>query len=101
MLTQLGIQCTAVQKQPGHGLTAMELIDSGVVDFVINIPREYDRLGRPDGYLIRRHAVDSGVPLITDLQLARAVVEALGCRRPDELGIVAWQDLVLGTGPGA
>jgi carbamoyl-phosphate synthase large subunit len=101
MLTQLGIQCTAVQKQPGHGLTAMELIDSGVVDFVINIPREYDRLGRPDGYLIRRHAVDSGVPLITDLQLARAVVEALGCRRPDELGLVAWQDLVLGTGPGA
>jgi len=44
---------------------------------VINVPREYDELGRPDGALIRKAAVDASIPLITDLQLARAVVEAL------------------------
>ena len=98
MLRKLGIACTEVEKQPGTDLTAMELIDTGVVDLVINIPREYDQLGRPDGYLIRRHAVDSGVPLITDLQLARALVEAMRCRRPDELRIAAWQDFVQTTG---
>jgi carbamoyl-phosphate synthase large subunit len=32
------------------------------------------------------------VPLITDLQLARAVVEALRQRRREDLGIVAWND---------
>ena len=31
-----------------------ELIERGRVDLVINVPREYDELGRPDGYLIRR-----------------------------------------------
>jgi len=92
ILRKLGIACTEVEKRPDTSLTAMELIDTGVVDLVINIPREYDQLGRPDGYLIRRHAVDSGVPLITDLQLARALVEAMRCRR--HVSITAWQDFV-------
>ena len=66
--------------------------DDGRVDLVINIPREYDEQGRPDGYQIRRRAVDAGIPLITDLKLAGAVVEALRSKRPHELGIVAWGD---------
>ena len=51
-------------------------------------------MGRPDGYLIRRQAVDAGVPLITDLQLARAIVEALRQRRPDSLSLLAWSDFM-------
>lgn len=94
MLQKLGVACREVEKQPGNGLSAMELIDAGEVDLVINVPREYDQLGRPDGYLIRRQAVDCGVPLITDLQLARAVVEAMRYRSPDSLNVVAWQELV-------
>ena len=46
------------------------------IDLVINVPRQYDAVGRPDGFLIRRAAVGAGVPLIADLQLARAVIEA-------------------------
>lgn len=60
----------------------------------INIPREYDEFGRPDGYLIRRHAIDHGVPLVTDLQLARALVEALRWRAPSSLAVLAWNDYV-------
>ena len=59
----------------------MQMIDDGEIDLVINIPREYDQLGRPDGYLIRRRAVEAEVPLITDLQLARALIEALRLAR--------------------
>jgi hypothetical protein len=44
---------------------------------VINIPRTYDAQGRPDGYAIRRAAIDAGVQLVTDPQLARTVVEML------------------------
>jgi carbamoyl-phosphate synthase large subunit len=83
-LRSLGIACTSLGKGPASpdgtpddGAGAVRAIEAGLVDLVINIPREYDDLGRPDGYWIRRRAVDAGIPLLTDLQLARAVVEAL------------------------
>jgi hypothetical protein len=50
----------------------------GSIDRVINIPIEYDEVGRPDGYHIRCRAVDAGIPLITDLQRAQAIIEAPG-----------------------
>ena len=52
-------------------------IEAGAVDLVINIPCAYDEEGRPDGYRIRRAAIDHGVPLVTDPQLARTVIETL------------------------
>ncbi|MEM9057976.1 MAG: carbamoyl-phosphate synthase large subunit, partial [Pseudomonadota bacterium] len=79
MLRGIDVACVEVAKNPSDGRTAMDLIAAGDIDFVINVPREYDRLGRPDGYLIRRGAIDSGVPLITDLQLARV---SAGCLSP-------------------
>ena len=96
MLDDIGIACTAVEKGPGAGGSGLDAIERGLVDFVINIARDYDQLGRPDGYHIRRAAVDHGVPLITDLQLARAVVEALRWRNPDKLDAIAWNDYVDG-----
>lgn len=92
MLTELGIQCTPVGKKVEDSLSGLDLIDKGKVDLVINIPREYDQYGRPDGYLIRRQAVDAGIPLITDLQLARAVIEALRLKKPPMLNVIAWND---------
>ena len=94
MLGEIGIACTAVEKQAGEQLSAVDLIDRGEVDLVINIPREYDAFGRPDGVLIRRVAVDAGVPLITDLPLARAIIEALRARKPGDLQVLAWEDYV-------
>ncbi|MBX3703530.1 MAG: carbamoyl-phosphate synthase (glutamine-hydrolyzing) large subunit [Steroidobacteraceae bacterium] len=93
-LATLGIPCTPVAKLPGDGTSAMELIDSGAVDLIVNVPREYDEYGRPDGYLIRRRAVETGTPLFTDLQLARAVIEALWRKRPGALAIRAWQEFI-------
>jgi carbamoyl-phosphate synthase large subunit len=92
MLLELGVPCHAVGKGPGSSPNALDLIGEKVVDLVINVPREFDELGRPDGYLIRRRAVDAGIPLLTDLQLARAVVEAMRWRRPGSLSVVAWDD---------
>ncbi|MFO0722601.1 MAG: carbamoyl-phosphate synthase (glutamine-hydrolyzing) large subunit [Myxococcota bacterium] len=93
VLEMLKIPCTMLSKKPGEGLSAMDVIDEGRVDLVINVPREYDNLGRPDGYLIRRRSVDAGIPLITDIQLARAVVEALRRLKSDgELPLLAWDE---------
>ncbi len=91
-LEALGIPCTAVAKKPGKGTSAMELIDAGEIDLIVNVPREYDEYGRPDGYLIRRRAVESGTPLFTDLKLASALIEALWRKRGIALPIRAWQD---------
>ena len=93
-LLEVGVDCIAVEKEPGNGMSAFDVIDDGRVDLVINIPREYDEQGRPDGYLIRRRAVDAGIPLITDLKLAGAVVEALRSKRPHQLEVVAWDDYI-------
>jgi carbamoyl-phosphate synthase large subunit len=54
------------------------------------VPRTYDELGRPDGYLIRRRAVDAEVPLVTDLMLARAMVHALSNRVGGAPAIRSW-----------
>ncbi len=91
-LREVGIDCTSVAKDGGNGISALDLIEDGSVDFVINIPIEYDDQGRPDGYLIRRRAVDAGIPLITDLKLAGAVVEALRATRHRDLSVEAWSD---------
>ena len=48
-LAAVGIPCTAASKHQGNGNSAIRLIDEEVIDLIINIPREYDQLGRPDG----------------------------------------------------
>jgi carbamoyl-phosphate synthase large subunit len=74
-LREIGIEARTVGKSAEQ--SAVETIEKGEVDLVINIPRDYDPQGRPDGYWIRRAAIDHGVPLVTDLQLAKAIVEML------------------------
>ncbi len=92
MLRDLGFDCETVGKTGDAPNSALDAIREGRVDLVINIPRSYDDLGRPDGYQIRRAAVDQGVPLLTDLQLARAVIEALRSTDRASLEPVAWDD---------
>ena len=91
-LEAVGIDCTRVGKADDDGGSALAAMDDGRIDMVINIPRSYDDLGRPDGYLIRRRAVDIGIPLITDLQLARAVINALKEHSQEDLHVRAWGD---------
>ncbi|MBL8341231.1 MAG: ATP-grasp domain-containing protein, partial [Rubrivivax sp.] len=93
MLADVGIAATPVGKGDHGGLSAFEVMDRGLVDLVINIPREYDAMGRPDGYRIRRHAADAGLSLVTDLQLARALVEALRSGAHERLAVAAWDEI--------
>ncbi len=81
-LEQVGVKATVLSK--GEEGTAVKVIQEGDVDLVINVPVDYDELGRPDGYLIRRGAVDAEIPLVTDLMLARALVRAMKMRRSEK-----------------
>jgi carbamoyl-phosphate synthase large subunit len=69
----------------------IEFIRQGKLDMVINIPKNYQEEELTNDYIIRRNAVDFGVPLITDLQLARRFVETLSRKSLEALQIKSWQ----------
>jgi carbamoyl-phosphate synthase large subunit len=62
------------------------------IDLVINIPKNIEREELDNDYLIRRKAVDHGIPLITNLQLARRFVEAIASSSPDDLKVRSWDE---------
>lgn len=84
-LRKVGLSVHSVTKQSDDPDSGPSALSQGKADLVINVPVEFDEQGRPDGYEIRRRAADIGVPLITDLKLASAVVEALRWARDNPL----------------
>eukprot|EP00497_Spongosphaera_streptacantha_P005494 TRINITY_DN650_c0_g1_i2.p1 TRINITY_DN650_c0_g1~~TRINITY_DN650_c0_g1_i2.p1 ORF type:complete len:228 (-),score=60.94 TRINITY_DN650_c0_g1_i2:2-685(-) len=63
----------STEKEP----SIVEYLSGGKLDLVMNIPENLTRREQTNGYKIRRTAVDFGVPLISNLQLARLMVRAL------------------------
>ncbi len=70
-----------------------EYLENRRVDLVVNIPTHESRT-QTDGYFLRRLATDRGIPLITNVQLAKRVIEALAQENPAELPLLAWPDLL-------
>jgi carbamoyl-phosphate synthase large subunit len=70
----------------------LDVLGQKVIDLVINIPKNYSREEVTDGYLIRRKAIDFNIPLITNLQLAQCLVEALQRYKIDDLKIKDWSE---------
>jgi carbamoyl-phosphate synthase large subunit len=62
------------------------------IDLVVNIPKNYQEVELTNDYIIRRTAVDFGIPLITNLQLAKRLAEALHRIRPEDLAIKSWDE---------
>ncbi len=55
----------------------LEFLSNGALDLVINIPKNFQEEELTNDYIIRRKAVDFGIPLITNLQLSPRLVEAI------------------------
>ncbi len=74
---------------PSEGLTpnAGELIEKKGVDLVINIPKNFQESELTNDYHIRRKAVDFGIPLLTNIQLANRLAESLSRKTIDDLKI--------------
>jgi len=62
-----------VKREPN----AITLMREGKLDMVINVPDSMDSLGLTDGFELRRAAIDTAVPLITDMKNASLIVMAL------------------------
>ncbi len=70
---------------------AKEILTERKVDLVINIPKDFQREELTNDYIIRRTAVDYGIPLITNLQLAQRLTEALDRYTLEDLKVHSWQ----------
>ncbi len=71
-----------------------EYLEQKRIDLVINIPTHSSAQEQTDGYSIRRTAIDQGIPLITNVQLAKRVVEALAQEDTEKLPVMRWPDLL-------
>ena len=59
--------------------TIFDLMFTDTVDLVIDIPTRNDNL--KDGFLIRRFAVEAGIPIYTSLDTAKALIDSLEKRK--------------------
>ena len=78
-----------LEKQEPNTLT---YIADGRIDFVINIPKNIEKEELDNDYLIRRKAVDHNVPLVTNLQLATRIVEAIHALTEKDLKVKSWDE---------
>ncbi|MBN1561895.1 carbamoyl-phosphate synthase (glutamine-hydrolyzing) large subunit [candidate division KSB1 bacterium] len=69
-----------------------DYLETGKIDLVINIPKNYQEEELTNDYMIRRKAVDFAIPLFTNLQLARRFVEAISRKSIVDLQIKSWKE---------
>jgi carbamoyl-phosphate synthase large subunit len=94
VLRRHGIKVTEVRKHsegqgPEGQPTAVEMIDRGEIDLVINTP--VGSGPRLDGWAIRTAAVQRGVPCITTMQGLAAAVQGIQAQRHGDLGVRSLQ----------
>ncbi len=73
-------------------LNVIDYIKEHRIDLVINIPKNNSDIESKNDYLIRRTAVDFEVPLITNLQIAKRMADALEYYKQKGLDILSWEE---------
>jgi len=58
---------------------------------VINIPKSLEEEELTNDYLIRRHAVDYNIPLLTNAQNARLFITSISELKMEDLEIKDWE----------
>ncbi|MBT4631822.1 carbamoyl-phosphate synthase (glutamine-hydrolyzing) large subunit [Candidatus Peregrinibacteria bacterium] len=86
-----GIKVSTVHKaDSGEKPDFAEVIANGKVDWVINIPRNYSHEEMTTGYAIRRLTIDNNIPLTTNVQVAKLMVDTLEHYGEEDLKIEPW-----------
>ena len=71
-----------------------EYLEKKRVDLVVNVPTHSNTREQTDGYYIRRLATDNGIPLVTNVQLAKRIIEAITQEDIAKLPLLTWPDLL-------
>ena len=78
--------------EEGGELDIMQMFSNHQFDLVINIPKDQTKRELTNGYRIRRAAIDHNIPLITNVRLASAFINAFCKMGIEQIQIKAWQD---------
>ncbi len=78
--------------EPGMEPQAMDMLQNGKIDMVVNIPKNLTQIELENGYKVRRASVDFNIPLITNARLASAFINAF-CTVPlEKISIKSWDE---------
>ncbi len=72
----------------------VEYINNGLVDCIINIPTNNKENNDDIHYQIRRNAIDSSIPLITNIKNAILFITSINRYKFKELEIKSWQEYI-------
>ena len=70
----------------------MDMIAEHKFDLIINVPKNQTRRELTNGYRIRRGAIDHNIPLMTNVRLAKAFIEAFCAIKQQDIKIKSWQE---------
>ena len=70
----------------------LDFLKTGQIDLAINISEPGVERAETDGYILRRSCIDSGIPLVTNLQAAKLLVNALASKKLSDLEIKSWDE---------
>ncbi|MGL4993626.1 MAG: carbamoyl-phosphate synthase (glutamine-hydrolyzing) large subunit [Bacteroidales bacterium] len=77
-------------EESGDAPQALDLMRSGGIDMVVNIPKNLTKRELSNGYMIRRGAIDMNIPVITNTRLANAFIQAFCHMSMDDIQIKSW-----------
>ena len=73
-------------------VSVMKLIADHEIDLIVNVPKNHTKRELTNGYRIRRAAIDHNIPLMTNVRLAKAFIEAFCSLKEKDIQIKSWQE---------
>ncbi|KKR66081.1 MAG: Carbamoyl-phosphate synthase, large subunit, partial [Candidatus Curtissbacteria bacterium GW2011_GWA1_40_47] len=94
-LKSKGITSTKLYKIHEHKKpNVLDFLHNKKIDLVINIFDPYFKKEFDDDYLIRRSAIDFGIPLLTNMQTAELFVKAISLKKLSDLKTLPWSQYI-------
>ena len=88
-----GVKATAVSwPDEESGNNVMDMIAQHQFALIVNVPKNHTKRELTNGYRIRRGAIDHNIPLMTNVRLAKAFIEAFTTLNLEDIKIKAWQE---------
>ena len=92
-LGENGVNATVVSWPDEDGDNkVMDMIADHKFDLIINVPKNQTKRELTNGYRIRRGAIDHNIPLMTNVRLAKAFIEAFCSMKLEDIKIKSWQE---------
>ena len=70
----------------------MDMIAGHRFDLIVNVPKNHTKRELTNGYRIRRGAIDHNIPLMTNVRLAKAFIEAFTAMNEEDIKMKSWQE---------